>query len=335
MQKYIAYFYLLILSTNCFAVTHVINAGTSVDVINSKINAAANYDVILLKTGSHYTNKPIVIPAWKSHITILGEGSNATFIRKTTPHNFPAIEIHGNYNKVDALQIDGGVSHKITYGDGITLLGQHNTVINSVVRNNGNHGILFLDTYGGLVQGTQVFYNNHIGIALANGDSVEIKDSWIYWNAYEGITIDPFEKPAGSNIWYGSDNVKVTNNWIHNNSKVAGIGGIGIDKAQNATIKQGLIEYNDGGGISINHVDGTPSSVTIDNIHILNNLDGRDIYNRLYGGFSQYANTINLSPSVVTTTYNPNARIWCDDMPVSSWYLQNLGSPYSDQCPTR
>jgi hypothetical protein len=61
----------------------------------------------MLRTGSHYVTTPITLPVGKNNITIRGE-ANAVIRKAPNTFNAAAIEITGNYNTIDLVELDGG-----------------------------------------------------------------------------------------------------------------------------------------------------------------------------------------------------------------------------------
>ena len=134
------------------------------------VNAAVDGDVIILRTGNHYVTTPISLPIGKNNITIRGE-AGAVIRKAPNSYSAAAIEIRGNNNIIDLIELDGGNLPEA----GIIIYGQRNTISNSKIHNCGNSsalgaGILLHNTGNPVcsyntVVGCSVYYNYMVGVS--------------------------------------------------------------------------------------------------------------------------------------------------------------------------
>jgi len=269
---YIAALVLLIgfIALDCpqvFAYTYVVTAPSYNSAIQAKIDIAQPNDIILIRAGSHYITKPLKIPTYKSKITIVGE-TGAVLRKAPQPTPSAAIEIWGNENKVDNIDIDGGNLPDA----GIIIYGQRNYIVNSKIHNCGNStavgGGIVLHNTGypvcclNKIEGCKVYYNYQVGISQKGHSDGQIINNQIYENGAEGITID-----------IRSHNNVITNNWVHlNNTGNRGVGGIGTDASNGNNIQYNTIDYTRyKSGITFQNNVGGCDGVIVKNNRINNN----------------------------------------------------------------
>lgn len=275
--------------------TYYLAANSNSASFQSLVNSAAAGDVIILRTGSHYVTTPILLPSGKNNITIRGE-AGAVIRKAPNTFNAAAIEITGNYNTIDLVELDGGNLPEA----GIIIYGQHNTISNSKVHNCGNSsavgaGILLHNSGNPVcayntVIGCSVYYNYMVGVSQNGHSDGVIRDNVIYENGAEGLTID-----------IRSHNNYVYNNTINkNNTANRGVGGIGIDFSNGNRIDNNTVSntYYKSGITFQNNIGGCDGTIVSNNR--LNNNAQYGILQR----FTQYANT---NTSLVNNTFSGNA----------------------------
>ncbi len=263
------------------ATTFYQSAPSDNSAFQTLINQAQSGDVVVLRAGNHYVNKPIRLPAGKDGITIRGE-AGAVVRKAPNAYNAAAFEITGNNNTLDLLELDGGNLPEA----GIIIYGQHNTVSNSLVHNCGNAAALgagiLLD--GGhtvcafnTVIGCKVYYNYMVGVSQYAHSDGTVRDNQIYENGAEGLTVD-----------IRSHNNLIANNYIHlNNTADRGVGGVGTDDANGNRFDGNTIDFTHfRSGLTFQNNIGGCDGVSVTNNHINNN-DGYGILER----FVQYADT--------------------------------------------
>jgi len=238
------------------AVTRYLAINSNSADFQNLVNQSVSGDIIIIRTGSHYVTTPISLPIGKNGITIRGEAG--AIIRKA-PNSFAAaaIEIRGNSNTIDLIELDGGNLPEA----GIIIYGQYNTVSNSKIHNCGTAaakgaGILIHNTGNpvcayNVVRGCTVYYNYMVGISQNGHSDGTVRDNIIYENGAEGITIDLL-----------SHNNLTENNTVNmNNTADRGVGGIGIDQANgnrilnntvsNTRYRSGLTFQNNIGAVTV------------------------------------------------------------------------------------
>lgn len=240
-------------------------------VFQQKVNALGRGDVLVLKAGSHYISRAITISSNRG-ITIRGEAGSV--IRRLGGLDVTCILIQGWANSVtlNNVYIDGGGGSKAG-GSCVIAFGNSNKFLNCTFRNARNAGILFHGSSGNLVDNCKVFYNAGVGISQWRSKYNTIRNSHIYSNGGEGITVDG-----------GSHHSKIHNNIINNNVNTGGgVGGIGIDDADDVSV------YNN----RIYHNSYTSGSDRFYGIKVQNNLcggsDRLSIYNNTIYGHSNGA----------------------------------------------
>lgn len=264
------------------AITYYLAANSNSADFQSLVNSAAAGDVIILRTGSHYVTTPITLPVGKNSITIRGE-TGAVIRKAPNTFNAAAIEITGNYNTIDLVELDGGNLPEA----GIIIYGQHNTISNSKIHNCGSSsaagaGILLHNTGNPVcalntVIGCSVYYNYMVGVSQNGHSDGTIRDNVIYENGAEGLTVD----------------IKSHNNYIYNNTLNKnntgnrGVGGIGIDFSNGNRIDNNTVSntYYKSGITFQNNIGGCDGTI-VSNNHLTSNAQ--------YGilqRFTQYANT--------------------------------------------
>ena len=119
-------------SSKTSAVTRYLAANSNSASFQNLVNQSVSGDIIILRTGSHYVTTPISLAIGKNGITIRGEAG--AIIRKA-PNSYAAaaIEIRGNLNIIDLIELDGGNLPEA----GIIIYGQRNTISNSKIHNCG------------------------------------------------------------------------------------------------------------------------------------------------------------------------------------------------------
>lgn len=262
--------------------TYYLSASSNSTQFQDLVNQAVAGDIIILRTGSHYVTTPISFPVGKNGITVRGE--DGAVIRKA-PNSFNAagIEISGNNNIIDHIELDGGNLPEA----GILIYGQSNTISNSQIHNCGTSaargaGILLHNSGNPVcalntIIGCKVYYNYMVGISQNGHSDGVIRDNQVYENGAEGITID-----------IRSHNNDVINNWVHkNNTQNRGVGGIGIDFSNGNLLDGNTIDYTvyKSGVTFQNNIGGCDGTI------IRNN---RINYNAQYGileRWTQYQNT--------------------------------------------
>lgn len=219
------------------------------------IDNAVSGDVIVLRAGSHYVTNPIVIPAGKDGITIIGE--TGAVVRKAWNTGVVGILISGNYNTIHHIELDGGNLAE----SGIMIYGGHNNITDCKIHHCGNAGILLHMGAGpscvvNLIEGCQIYNNAHVGISQSGHCDGRISWCQIYDNGYEGITVDN-----------GSHNNVISSNEIHHNNSQCAVGGIGIDASNGTDIINNNIHHNYcRSGITFqNNVGGCDGTIITDN----------------------------------------------------------------------
>jgi hypothetical protein len=277
------------------ATVYYLAANSNSVAFQNLVNGAVSGDVIILRTGSHYVTTPIRFPAGKNNITVRGE-TGAVIRKAPNSYSAAAIEITGNGNVFDLIELDGGNLPEA----GIIIYGQSNKISNSKIHNCGNAtkvgaGIL-LHNLGtpvcalNTVIGCSVYYNYMVGVSQNGHSDGLIRDNLIYENGAEGLTIDVL-----------SHNNRVINNTINKNNKSnRGVGGIGIDYSNGNRIDNNTISntYYRSGITFQNNIGKCDGTVVINN-HLTNNA-GYGIFQR----FTQYANT---NSGITGNVYSGNA----------------------------
>jgi hypothetical protein len=223
---------LVLIGNQSWAVTRYLNSGTTdqTATFQTLVNQSVAGDIIIVRAGDHFLSGTVNIN--KSNITVRGENGNV--IRKSG--NVSCIDITGSYNVIDNLYIDGGNRPEPC----ARLYGNYNNVLNSTFRNSGNSGLLIHGCHHNTIQGCKAFYNYMVGISQWAHSDGTVRDSQMYENGAEGLTIDG-----------ATHNNRVFGNWIHrNNLPHRGVGGIGIDDADGAWIYNNTIDYNGFSGIT-------------------------------------------------------------------------------------
>jgi len=276
------------------AVTYYLAANSNSAQFQALVNQAVAGDIIILRTGSHYITSSVRLPVGKNSITIRGEAG--AVIRKA-PYTVyqAAIEIKGNSNVIDLIELDGGNLPEA----GILIYGQRNVVSNSKIHNCGSAAAkgaaVHLHNLGtpvcalNVVIGCKIYYNYMVGISQNGHSDGTIRDNHIYENGAEGLTVD-----------IKSHNNYIYNNWIYkNNVYDRGVGGVGIDFSNGNRLDRNTIEhtYYRSGITFQNNIGGCDGTIVSNNQ--LN-------YNAKYGilqRFTQYANT---NTSITNNTYVGN-----------------------------
>lgn len=242
--------------------TQYLPANSNSVAFQALVDGAVAGDIIILRAGSHYVTTPIRLLAGKNNITIRGE-VGAVIRKAPNSYNAAAIEIRGNYNIIDKIELDGGNLPEA----GIIIYGQNNTVSNSKIHNCGNAsgkgaGILLHNTgtpvcsYNKVV-GCSVYYNYMVGISQNGHSNGTVRDNQIYENGAEGLTIDLLS----------NNNLTENNNFNKNNTANRGVGGIGIDQAHNNTINNNTISnsYYKSGLTFQNNIGGCDGTIVTNN----------------------------------------------------------------------
>lgn len=221
----------------------------------SLINTAVSGDVIVLRAGSHYVTNPIVIPAGKNGITIIGE--DGAVVRKASSGGVVGILIAGDYNTIHHIELDGGTLPE----SGIMIYGGHNNITDCKIHHCGNAGILLHMGAGpacvvNLIEGCWIYDNAHVGISQSGHCDGRISWCQIWGNGYEGITVDN-----------GSHNNVITWNEIRNNNTQCAVGGIGLDNSNGTDIQHNNIHHNYcRSGITFqNNIGGCDGTIVTDN----------------------------------------------------------------------
>jgi parallel beta-helix repeat protein len=277
------------------AITYYLAANSNSTDFQNLVNSAVAGDIIILRTGSHYVTTPITLPVGKNSITIRGEAS-AVIRKAPNSFNAAAIEITGNANTIDLIELDGGNLPEA----GIIIYGQHNTISNSKIHNCGSSaaagaGILLHNTGSPVcalntVIGCTVYYNYMVGVSQNGHSDGTIRDNVIYENGAEGLTID----------------IKSHNNYVYNNTLDKnntgnrGVGGIGIDFSNGNRIDNNTVSntYYKSGITFQNNIGGCDGTI-VSNNHLTSNAQ--------YGilqRFTQYANT---NTSLTNNIFTSNA----------------------------
>ena len=269
-------------------------ANSNSAAFQSLVNQSVDGDIIILRTGSHYVTTPISLPIGKNGITIRGE--SGAVIRKA-PNSFAAaaIEIRGNRNIIDLVELDGGNLPEA----GIIIYGQRNTISNSKIHNCGTSaakgaGILIHNTGSpvcafNVVRGCSVYYNYMVGISQNGHSDGTIRDNRIYENGAEGLTIDLL-----------SHNNLTENNTINdNNTANRGVGGIGTDQANgNRIINNTIRDTRFKSGLTFqNNIGGCDGTIVTGN-HFYNNA--------MYGILQRQTQYQNTNTTISPNTYGGN-----------------------------
>ena len=276
------------------SVTVYLAANSNSADFQSLVNSAAAGDVIILRTGSHYVTTPITLPVGKNSITIRGE-SGAVIRKAPNTFNATAIEIQGNANTVDLIELDGGNLPEA----GIIIYGQQNTISNSKIHNCGSSaaagaGILLHNLGSPVcalnkVIGCSVYYNYMVGVSQHGHSDGTIRDNQIYQNGAEGLTVDIL-----------SHNNYIYNNTLNlNNANNRGVGGIGIDDSNGNRIDNNTISntYYKSGITFQNNVGGCDGT-TVSNNHLTNNAQ--------YGILQRFTQYVNTNTGLVNNIYSGN-----------------------------
>lgn len=276
------------------AVTYNLPANSNSAAFQTLVNNAAAGDIIILMTGSHYVTTPITLPVGKNNITIRGQ-AGAVIRKAPNSFNASAIEIKGNYNIIDLVELDGGNLPEA----GIIIYGQHNTVSNSKIHNCGSSaaqgaGIL-LHNLGNpvcafnTVIGCSVYYNYMVGISQNGHSDGTIRDNVVYQNGAEGITVDIL-----------SHNNYIYNNTVDkNNTANRGVGGIGIDYSNGNRLDNNTVSntYYKSGIIFQNNIGGCDGTI-VSNNHLNNNAQ--------YGILQRVTQFGNTNTAFINNTYSGN-----------------------------
>jgi hypothetical protein len=230
MKKFTVLTLLLCLSAyTAFAVT--VPPGTN--NLQAAINSATAGSTINLQAGTYYVSQGITI---NKTLTIQGVGMS-TIIQKT----------NGAAADVAAFVIQEGVNNctlrdfrllgQDQGGPGIMVFSDNNHLININVSDCGNNsaggpaswrsGILLDTAVGTELTSITSHHNSWVGISQNNSPESTITLADCFLNHGEGLTID-----------LGSDNCIVTNSLFNeNNVSTRGVGGIGIDDVNGASIQ--------------------------------------------------------------------------------------------------
>lgn len=232
--------------------------------IQAYINNAAPGATLNLQAGTYYVSQTITV---NKSITIQGTGMN-TIIQKTngTTADIAAIVIPDGTNNVTLknfrlLGQDQG-------GPGIMVFSDNNHLVNVNVSDCGNNsaggpaswraGILLDGAANNELTDVKSHHNSWVGISQNNSPGTTITGADCFLNHGEGLTID-----------LGSDNCIVTNSLLNeNNVSTRGVGGIGIDDVNGASIQNCTI--NDTHNLSAitfqNNVGGEEGCIIKNNI---------------------------------------------------------------------
>ena len=206
--------------------------GSSIDqtsLFQSLVDQSVAGDVIVVQSGNHFLSG--IVNVYKNGIVINGDSGNA--IRKSG--NVSCLDLNGWDITLNGLYIDGGNRPEPC----IRVFGSRQQILNSTFRNSGHSGILLHNSNLNNIQGCAVYYNIIVGISQWASSDNTIQWCQIYENGAEGITIDG-----------GSHNVRIHDNWIHQNNRPhRGVGGIGIDASNGAWIFHNTIDFNGFDGI--------------------------------------------------------------------------------------
>lgn len=285
------------------AVTRYLAANSNSAAFQSLVNQSVSGDIIILRTGSHYVTTPISLPIGKNGITIRGE-AGAVIRKAPNAYAAAAIEIRGNSNTVDLIELDGGNLPEA----GIIIYGQRNTISNSKIHNCGTStakgaGILIHNTGNpvcafNVVIGCRVYYNYMVGISQNGHSDGTVRDNIVYENGAEGITIDLL-----------SHNNLTENNFVNkNNTANRGVGGIGIDQANGNRILNNTVSntYYKSGLTFQNNIGGCDGTIVTGNS--FNN-------NAMYGILQRQTQYQNTNTTISPNTYSGNV--------LGTTYIQN------------
>jgi parallel beta-helix repeat protein len=143
-----------------------------------------------------------------------------------------------------------------SYGDGIEVLSNHNTITDCHAYNNAWTGI-FLDAASHtIITGCSAYTNGWDGITLISASSNNLTDNSAYTNGWDGFYFN------------ASNNNTLTDNYAYNNS----YNGITLDASRNNTLLNNTASSNGGDGFSL-----WPLSRT-------NNITGNSAYTNSWGG---------------------------------------------------
>jgi parallel beta-helix repeat protein len=223
---------LTLAASHAWAVTRYLPAGTAdqTAAFQALISQSVAGDIIIVRSGNHFLSGTVIIN--KNNITVRGENGNV--IRKSG--NLSCIDLTASYVVFDNIYIDGGNRPEPC----MRVYGNYNNILNSTFRNSGNSGLLIHGCHHNNIQGCKAFYNYMVGISQWAHSDGTVRDSQMYENGAEGLTIDG-----------ATHNNRVFNNWIHlNNRPHRGVGGIGIDDSDGAWIYNNTIDQNGFSGIT-------------------------------------------------------------------------------------
>ncbi|MFB2119393.1 right-handed parallel beta-helix repeat-containing protein [Parapedobacter sp. 2B3] len=264
-----------------------LNGPDETSAFQTLINQSAPGDEIVIMAGNHYFSGTVHIN--KNGLTIRGEqsgGNPTSCLRKASATPGAGVSVidvdAGAINNVfDWIYIDGGMLPE----PNMRVFGNGTKIYNSHFRNSGHSGILIHQAHGLWIEGVKAYYNYIVGISQWGSSDNYIKNSQVYENGGEGITIDG-----------GSHNCFVENVWVYkNNMYNRGVGGIGIDQANGANIFNCTIDQTYGHAIRFQ-----------------NNLDQPD------DGCQIYDNTITNSQGCAISIRKPylvtNLGVWGNTM---------------------
>lgn len=199
--------------------------------IQAAIDQAAPGEVVQLAAGSYNVSSSLLI---NKSITLRGVSQNGTVLNKTNASNQDIAAIVSNADNVNinSFTMRG---HNVG-GPCILLKGDNQSLDSLAVTDCGNDivprsGIL-LDT-SNFDHLTNLFVTGHrmVGISESQSSGTVIDRVTSNSNGAEGLTVD-----------IGSHNVHVSNSsFINNNTRNAGVGGIGVDASNGTWIMNSTI----------------------------------------------------------------------------------------------
>lgn len=242
--------------------------------LQSLIDQSSSGDIIFIHAGNHYFSGTVHVN--KSGLTIRGanNGTDPTNYLRKTGQGVSLLDIDpGVLNTViDWIYIDGGNLPE----PNMRVFGNQTSIYNSHFRNSDHSGILIHEANLLHIEGVKAYYNGVVGISQWASSDNTIINCQTYENGGEGITIDG-----------GSHNCIVDNVWIYrNNNQQRGVGGIGIDQANGANIRNCTIDQTFGHAIRFQNNLDQPN-------------DGCQVYDNVITGNQGCAISIN-KPYLVT-----------------------------------
>ncbi|SFQ45624.1 Por secretion system C-terminal sorting domain-containing protein [Flavobacterium akiainvivens] len=290
--------------------------------LQAAINSAAPGETLNLQAGTYFVSSTITL---NKQITLQGVGMG-TIIQKT----------NGAAADVAAIVIPNGVNGctlkdfrllgQDQGGPGIMVFSNSNSLINVNVSDCGNNsangpgswraGILLEGAEDNVLTDVKSHHNSWVGISQHSSPGTTITGADCFLNHGEGLTID-----------LGSHNCVVTNSLFNeNNVSTRGVGGIGIDDVNNATIQYCTINdtHNLHGITFQNNVGGEDGCVITNNTINNSSQNGIRIRNCTYAvtntTIGQNSYTGNGSADVYWECDEPTAFLGQQEMQVLKIY---------------